>query len=54
MATIRKLNKKRGEAYQIGFTNPLTRKWIRRTFWCNKKDAMKRMQEQVKEDEERY
>ena len=41
MATIRKLNKKRGEAYQIGFTNPLTRKWIRRTFWCSKKDAMK-------------
>lgn len=41
MATIKKLKRKYGEAYQICFTNPITKKTVRKVFRGNRIDAMK-------------
>jgi len=41
MATFTKLNRKRGEAYLIRYVHPVTRKFVRKVVWCNRKDAEK-------------
>lgn len=41
MATLKKLKRKRGEAYQIFFVHPLTGKKVRKVVWCSKRDAEK-------------
>jgi len=41
MATIKKLKRKYGEAYQICFTHPETKKTVRKVFRGNQVDAMK-------------
>lgn len=41
MATLKRVKRKRGEAYQIFFVHPKTGKKIRRIVWCSKKDAEK-------------
>jgi site-specific recombinase XerD len=41
MATLKKIKRKRGEAYQIGFTHPRSKRWIRKTVFCSFKDAVK-------------
>lgn len=41
MATLKKIKRKRGEAYQIGFTHPKSKRWIRKTVFCSLKDAVK-------------
>ncbi|MCH7940185.1 MAG: site-specific integrase [Candidatus Marinimicrobia bacterium] len=39
MATITKVNRKKGEAYLIRFTHPKTNKWVRRVVYCSRKEA---------------
>jgi len=39
MATFKKVQRKRGEAYKISFMHPKTKKKVRRIVWCTKKDA---------------
>lgn len=41
MATITKLERKRGEAYLIRYVHPVTRKFVRKVVWCNRRDAEK-------------
>ncbi len=41
MATLKKLIRKRGEAYLISFIHPKTNKRIRKVVWCTKRDAEK-------------
>jgi len=39
MATITKVNRKKGEAYLICFAHPKTNKWVRRVVYCSRKEA---------------
>ena len=39
MATITKVNRKKGEAYLICFAHPKTKKWVRRVVYCSRKEA---------------
>ena len=41
MATFAKLYRKTGEAYLIRYVHPVTRKYVRKVVWCNRKDAEK-------------
>lgn len=41
MATLAKLDRKTGEAYLIRYVHPVTRKYVRKVVWCNRKDAEK-------------
>jgi len=41
MATLKKIKRKGGEAYQINFVHPVTEKRVRKTLWCSHKDAVK-------------
>ncbi|MBT4853104.1 MAG: tyrosine-type recombinase/integrase [Candidatus Marinimicrobia bacterium] len=41
MATLKKIKRSRGEAYQIGFSHPKSGRWIRKTIYCNLKEAKK-------------
>jgi len=41
MATLTKLKRKRGEAYLISYAHPVTKKYVRKVVWCNKRDADK-------------
>lgn len=41
MATIKKIRRKKGIAYQISFSDPINKKTIRKIVWCSKKDAEK-------------
>ena len=39
MATITKVNRKKGEAYLICFVHPKTKRWVRRVVYCSRKEA---------------
>ena len=39
MATIKHLKRKKGEAYQISYTHPKSKRWVRKTIYCSLKDA---------------
>ena len=49
MATITKVKRKRGEAYQICFTHPQTNKTIRRIVWVSRNEAEK-IKKQIEAD----
>jgi len=49
MATIKKLPRKNGESYQICFTNPITKRTVRKVFRGNQIDAMK-VKKQIEAD----
>ena len=40
MAKLMELKRKRGEAYQLGYTDPNTGKYVRQTLWCTYKEAL--------------
>ena len=39
MATLKPLERKRGEAYQLSYTDPATGKNRRPTLWCTRREA---------------
>ncbi|NQU66671.1 MAG: phage integrase SAM-like domain-containing protein, partial [Candidatus Marinimicrobia bacterium] len=41
MATLKYLKRKNGEAYQIGYSHPRSKRWVRKTIYCSLKDAEK-------------
>ena len=49
MATIRRVKRKRGEAYQICFAHPKTSKTIRKVVWVSKSEAEK-IKKQIEAD----
>lgn len=49
MATLKKVKRKRGEAYQICFKNPLTGNTVRKIIWCSQSEAIK-IKKQIEAD----